>query len=180
MTFKELVERRQSVRAYQDKPVPREKLERCIEAARLAPSACNSQPWTFVVVDQEPLLGTLADETISKVLSLNKFAPQVPAFVVVVTEASNFSAKLGGVVKSKAYNLIDIGIATEHFCLQAVEEGLGTCIIGWFDEPAVKKLLNIPKKKRVNIVIAVGYASDEAIREKRRKAFGEICRYNTY
>jgi nitroreductase len=75
---------------------------------------------------------------------------------------------------------MDIGIAAAHFCLQATSEGLGTCIMGWFDEPAVKKVLGIPKKKRAELIITVGYPANEVIREKIRKGKEEICSYNAY
>ena len=73
-----------------------------------------------------------------------------------------------------------VGIAAAHFCLQATSEGLGTCMIGWFDEQKVKKLLGIPKKKRAELIIAVGYPAKQGIREKIRKKTGEICSFNHY
>ncbi|MBW8015099.1 MAG: hypothetical protein FVQ82_02860 [Planctomycetes bacterium] len=76
--------------------------------------------------------------------------------------------------------MIDIGIAAEHFCLQAVEQGIGTCMMGWFAEGKVNKLLQIPKSKRVELVISVGYASSEQIRPKERKPIDEIRSFNKY
>ena len=75
---------------------------------------------------------------------------------------------------------MDIGIAAEHFCLQAASEGLGTCIMGWFDENEVKRLLGIPKKKRAELIITLGYPAKDVIREKIRKRKEEICSYNRY
>lgn len=181
MDFFDFVSSRQSVRAYTDKTVERPLIEKCIEAARLAPSACNSQPWHFIVVDKPELKAKISECATNKMLKLNLFADQPPVMVVMITEAMNLTAKLGAVVKSKNYNLIDTGIAAEHFCLQAHELGLGTCMMGWFDEAGVKKLLGIPKTKRINLIISVGYAPDDyKLRTKIRKDTKEILSYNAY
>ncbi len=180
MKLIDLIKKRQSVRKYDDTPVEREKIERCIEAARLAPSACNAQPWKFIVIDDPEIREAIAKKTVANVLQMNKFAPQAPVLVVIVTEKPNFTSKAGALLKDKDYSLIDLGIATEHFCLQATEEGLGTCIIGWFDEKAVKKILDIPKKRRVNLIVSVGYSASDKLREKIRKPVDEIRKYNSY
>ncbi len=178
--FIELARKRQSVRAYAPAPVEQEKIEKCLEAARLSPSACNSQPWKFVVVTDTGLKNAVAKATSNKLLPLNHFTRQAPVLVVVVREKANFTSKVGEIVRDKTYTLMDIGIATEHFCLQAVTEGLGTCIMGWFDERKVKKLLNIPKSKRAELIITVGYPKDNEVREKKRKTINEIVSYNSY
>lgn len=181
MNFLDIVKNRQSVRTYDSKPVEREKIERCIEAARLAPSACNAQPWHFIIVDDPELKQEIGKFAKNKLLKLNLFSDQPPVFVVLVTESANFTSKLGGIVKGKQYSLIDTGIAAQHFCIQAFEEGLGTCMMGWFDEQAVKKVLDIPKNKRVNLIISIGYPSKEnKIRKKVRKKIKEIMTYNKY
>lgn len=178
--FLELVKSRQSVRSYLDKPVEAEKIERCLEASRLAPSACNSQSWKFIVVNNAALKNTLADAAEDRILSMNHFTKQAPVHIVVVRENPNITSRLGGIVRNKTYTLIDLGIATEHFCLQATYEGLGTCILGWFNEKKVKELLNIPGNKRAELIITLGYPASDEIREKKRKNLEEICSYNTY
>ena len=80
--------------------------------------------------------------------------------------------------KDKEYNLLDTGITAEHFCLQAAEEGLGTCMMGWFNEGNIKKLLNVPKSERIALIIAVGYPSNPMPREKVRKKLNDIYSYN--
>jgi len=100
--------------------------------------------------------------------------------IVVVREKANLTSNLGQFIKNKEYPLIDIGIAVEHLCLQAVEEGLGTCIIGWFNEKKVKKLLGIPLNKRAELLITLGYPARDEIREKRRKTLGDIVSFNKY
>jgi len=179
-TFIEMVKRRQSVRAYKTNPVNRVSIERCLEAARLAPSACNAQPWKFIVVDDPDLKNVLADATQDRLIPMNHFTKQAPVHIVVVREKANLTSNIGQVIKNKEYPLIDIGIAVGHFCLQAVEEGLGTCIIGWFNEKKVKKLLNIPAHKRAELMITVGYPMTDQIREKKRKKLEEITAYNKY
>ncbi|MDO8735147.1 MAG: nitroreductase family protein [Elusimicrobiota bacterium] len=177
MNFLELVKKRQSVRKYSDKSVPKDVLERCLEAARLAPSACNSQPWSFIVIDDAKYNNEVAEAAFSGIYSSNSFAKSAPVLVVVITEHSKFLAALGGYFRGTQYNLIDIGISAEHFVLQAAEEGLGTCWLGFFNEKAVKKILNIPKDKKVDIIISVGYPADDKIREKSRNPIDEIRKY---
>jgi nitroreductase len=177
--FLELVKNRQSDRKYLDRPVEEEKLLRCLEAARLAPSACNAQPWTFIVVDDPELKNAVADQTSGGLIPINHFTRQAPVHVVVVMEKPNFTSGLGEMIKDKKYTLIDVGVAASHFCLQAASEGLGTCMIGWFNEVKVKKLLNIPENKRAMLIITLGYP-DGKTRKKIRKPIGEITRYNSY
>ena len=175
-----LFNKRQSVRAYLPNLVEREKIERCIEAARLAPSACNAQPWKFIVVDDPELKNMIADQTTTKMIPMNHFTKQAPVHIVVVMESPNFTSKMGEIIRDKTFTLIDVGISTIQFCLQATTEGLGTCILGWFNEKKVKKLLNIPSSKRALLIITLCYAESEEIREKRRKTNEEIFSYNGY
>lgn len=180
MDFLDLVRDRQSVRKYLNKPVEREKIERCLEAARLAPSSSNSQPWRFIVIDEPKLKEAVARETFGRLISFNHFSLQAPVLILLISEKTKLSVRIGGMIKNKQFSLIDIGIAAEHFCLQAVEEGLGTCILGWFDEKGVKKLLNIPLQKRVELIITVGYTESDKIRPKKRKEMDQIRSYNSY
>ena len=180
MSFLDLANRRYSVRNYKNTPVPNEKINRCIEAARLAPSACNSQPWKFIIVDDLKLKNELAKMAFEGILDFNHFAFKAPVLVLMVSERQKIFAKFGGIVKKKNFSLMDIGIAAEHLCLQAAEEGLGTCILGWFNEKKIKKLLSIPKLKRVELIISVGFSADEEIPRKKRKRIDEVLSYNKY
>jgi len=170
---------RQSDRKYSDKPVEKEKLERIIEAGRMAPSACNAQPWKFIVVTDPELVLKVADAASAKLIGMNSFVAQASVILVIVREKPNMSSKVGATIKNKDYSLIDIGIATENICLQAKAEGIGSCIIGWFDERQIRKLLEIPKSKRVELIITLGYSLSEQ-REKRRKPAAETVSYNKY
>ena len=178
--FLDMVKARQSTRAYDIREVEAEKIGRCLEAARLSPSACNAQPWKFIVVNDPAIKNALADATQDRILPLNHFTKQAPVHVVIVREKANLTSGIGQVIKNKEYPVMDIGIATIHFCLQAVEEGLGTCIIGWFNEKRVRKLLSIPGNKRVELIIIVGYPASDEIRTKKRKPAEEVISYNKY
>ncbi len=180
MGFLDLANKRYSVRNYKSTPIPREKIDRCLEAARLAPSACNSQPWKFVVVDDPELKIKLAKAAFDGLLDFNHFAFKAPVLVLIVSERQKILAKLGSIVKKKNFSLMDIGIVAEHLCLQASEEGLGSCILGWFNEKKVKKLLSIPTLKKVELMITVGFSADDKIPDKKRKSMDEILSYNKY
>ena len=180
MDFLELARIRESVRSYSDTVVERKKLERCIEAARLAPSACNSQPWKFIIVDNPAQKEKVARATFGRVVSFNQFSLQAPVIVACISEPPNFPASIGELIKNKKYRWMDLGIAAEHFCLQATQEDLGTCILGWFEEKEIKKILEVPMKSKVGLLITVGYKKEETIRTKKRKTFSEICSYNKY
>lgn len=177
-SFYQLVSSRQSDRAYDiNRPVELEKIGRIIEAARLAPSACNSQPWHFIVVNNPSECHKVAEALIS--LGMNKFAQQAPCFIAVVQESPNFTARLGGWIKNKHFPLIDCGVAVSYITLAATAEGLGSCIMGWFDEKRLKRLLGIPKNKRVLMVVSLGY-STQPTREKQRKPLCEITSQSQY
>jgi len=181
MEFSELLKIRQSVRQYQQRPVARELLDKLIEAVRLAPSASNAQPWKLIVVDDAELCHQVAQATFSKTVAFNRFAPEAPVIVVFVMESAGFVTQVGAMLKKRPFSLIDIGIAAAHFCLQAAELGLGTCILGWFDEKRVKRLLRIPGKRRIGLLVTLGYAAEGyPLREKARKSPGLMSRYNSY
>ena len=174
-----LIISRQSDRKYSDRQVEEEKLSRIIEAGRMAPSACNAQPWKFIVVTESELIARVAEAASAKLIGMNGFVGQAKAIIVVVREKPNLSSKVGATIKNKDYSLIDLGIATENICIQAKAEGIGSCIIGWFDEGEIRKLLSIPKSKRVELLITLGYSLSEQ-REKRRKPEDEVVSYNKY
>lgn len=181
MTILDIIKRRRSVREYLDKPVEREKIMQCLEAARLAPSACNAQPWKFIVIDDAELKGRLCENIFKGVYNINMFVKKAPVIIAVVSEREKFLAKMGGKIRNTPYHLIDIGIACEHLILQAAELGLGTCWVGWFNEKVLKKILKIPKNKKVDILIALGYPKEDKISfPKNRYSLGEISSFNYY
>ena len=139
--FLQLAASRQSDRAYDmSRAVEPEKLERILEAARLSPSACNAQPWRFVVITDPELAVKVGKATAG--LGMNKFAKDAPVHILVVEESMNITSFLGAKIKDKYFPLIDIGIATAHITLAAESEGLGSCILGWFErEPKILGLV---------------------------------------
>ncbi len=175
--FLELVAARRSVRRYKPDPVEREKLELCLEAARLAPSACNAQPCRFVIIDEPGLKERFCETAFGGLYSATRFAAAAPAIVAVVSDKGNLTAWLGNQVQNTNFRLIDVGIAAEHFVLAAADQGLGTCWIGWFNQRAAAKALGLPGGRKIQVLIAVGYP--ETVPAPRpRKTREEFCSYN--
>ena len=137
----EAIQERRSIRVYQDKPVPRDKLEKILEAGRLAPSARNLEPWHFI---------TVTDATKRKILSKGKFAKFLVQSSVVIVCCGDKEA-------SPDWYAIDVALAAENMILTAVSEGLSTCCVGSFDEKEVKATLNVPENFEVLILLAIGY-----------------------
>lgn len=177
MQFEEVIKNRQSCRNYDgDRPVEREKLEKMIENARSAPSACNSQPYTFTVVCDREVADKLAKST--QGMGANKHCDKVHCFIVVTEEKAGLLARVGARFKDQEFAAMDIGFATSQLVLSATDLGLSTCVLGWFDEKRIKELCGIDESKRVRLVIAVGYAAaDDVLREKKRKPVTELVKY---
>lgn len=188
MALADLIERRRSVRAFLAKPVEREKIIKCLEAARLAPSACNAQPWQFIVVDDGDVRERMCRGAFGGVYKMNAFCRQAPVIVAIISDRRRFftafsrvCAAAGGALRRTKYYLMDIGIAGEHFVLQAEELGLGTCWVGWFNERAVKRALNIPRYEKIDALIAVGYhRGGRALPQKDRRPMDEVASFNSY
>jgi nitroreductase len=175
----DLIRRRQSDRKYSSKPIEKDKLERILEAGRMAPSASNAQPWKFIAVTEPGLIVKLSDAASARLLGMNTFVSQAQVVLIIIREKPNFSSKIGSAIKNKDYSRIDIGIASENICLQATAEDLGSCMIGWFDEKKVKNILGIPLSKRVELMITLGYPSG-VYREKKRKPAETTVSFNKY
>ena len=170
MSFLKLVETRESCRLFNGDQVSLDALEKLIEIARLAPSACNGQPWHFTVMNDSKMI-----EVVSA--SMQAFNQKAGAFIVITEENTKLIARAGEVIKDQCYRSIDIGIVTAYITLAATEMGISNCIIGWFNEKKVKKALNIPSKKRVRLIISLGYTDETKIRPKKRKEMSEIVNY---
>jgi len=171
MDFITLVQTRQSCRNFDpDQNVSQEEISACLEAARLAPSACNAQPMRFIVCTGESARPTAA---CIHSLGLNGFVKNVPCFIIVSEGNYNVTSACGSRIKGQDFRSIDIGIAVAHLTLAAAERGLSTCILGWFDEKKLQKLLKI--NKRIRLVIALGRARDkDALRPKVRKPMEDL------
>lgn len=180
MILLDLIHKRRSVRNYISRPIPKEDLLKCIEAARLAPSACNAQAWKFIILNDSLLKDKICAEAFCGIYSINKFAKSAPVLIIVISEREKFLSAIGGYFRGTKYYLVDIGIACEHLILQATELNIGSCWIGWFNEKRVKKILKIPKRRKIDAVISLGYAKEEKKTEKDRKPLNKICSFNVY
>ena len=170
MNFMEIAQARQSCRAYdKTRPVEPEKITAMLEAARLAPSACNGQPYHFTVCRGEKA-AEVARATTG--LGMNKFAAQAPVLIVVSEMPYVKSAAMGAKVKRNDYRSMDIGIAVAYLTAEAAAQGLGTCILGWFDDEKLRALCGIDHP--VRLVVTVGYPNEETIRPKKRKPLAEL------
>ncbi|MDD4189307.1 MAG: nitroreductase family protein [Eubacteriales bacterium] len=175
MKFFEMAQKRESCRNFKPIDVEKEKLIKCIEAARLAPSACNGQPWNFIVA-VEPDAVKKTREFVQEI-GMNKFTSECRAFIIIYDGSASASATIAGRIKRRDYTQIDTGIAAAHICYAAMDQGLSTCILGWLNEVKIKGYFNIPESKRVHLVIAVGYAEDKPLRNKSRKPMEDILKF---
>jgi nitroreductase len=178
--FLRLCRLRRSVRRFDDRPVEHEKLEACLEAARLAPSADNVQPWRFVVFDDRNKKAALARAAFSGIYSRSSNFGRAPVLVVLLIKEHLLVNRGAKFVQGTPYQFVDAGIAGEHFCLAATEMGLGTCWVGWYDGRAVIRHLGLRSKGyRPIALLAVGYpAAGIEPRESRRKPLDGISSWN--
>ena len=171
MNFTEIAVNRQSCRSYEEsRPVEPEKLERILNAAQLAPSACNGQPYHLTVCR-----GEAAKEVAAATMGMgmNKFASQAPVLIVVSEMPYVKSAAVGAKVKNNDYRSIDIGIVTAYLTAEATAQGLSTCILGWLDDQKIRKICAL--EHPIRLVITLGYAKeDEVLRKKKRKELSEL------
>lgn len=171
MNFLEIANNRQSCRAYDEsRAVESEKLASVLEAVRLAPSACNGQPYHITVCHGEAAK-EVAKATMG--MGMNKFADQSPITIVISEAPYVKSAALGAKVKHNDYRSIDIGIAVAYLTAEAAAQGLSTCILGWFDDEKIRGICNLDSP--VRLVVTLGYAKeDDKLRPKKRKTFEDL------
>lgn len=171
MDYLEIARTRQSCRAYDAaRPVEPEKIEAILEAARLAPSACNGQPYhiTLAQGDKAQLVGECV-----RYMGMNGFTKNAPVFLVIAEAPYNRTAALGAKVKNQDYRSVDIGIVAAYITDEAHTQSLGSCILGWFEEKKLQNLLNTTG--RIRLVICLGYpAPEDTLRQKKRKDLSEL------
>ena len=169
MDFLKIARTRQSCRQYDaDRPIEEEKLDALLEAVRLAPSACNGQPYHLTVCRGDTAQ-KVAKATMG--MGMNRFAAQAPVLIVLSEMPYNKTAALGAKVKGNDYRSIDIGIAAAYLTAEATAQGLGTCILGWLDDRKIRQICGL--EHPVRLVITVGYPADTP-REKKRKALEDL------
>ena len=171
MNFYEIAQNRQSCRAYDaTRPVEEEKINAILESARIAPSACNGQPYHFTVCRGE------AAQKVAKAtqgMGMNKFASDAPVLLVISEMPYVKSAALGAKIKANDYRSIDIGIASAYITAEACAQGLSTCILGWLDDAKIREICGLDGA--VRLVITIGYAKEgDKLRTKKRKDLSEL------
>ncbi len=172
----DLIARRESCRNFDpNRPVEKEKLQRCAEAAWIAPSACNGQPWKYLIVTNPELNEKL--RPLMMELGMNKFVKNCPAFAVVLEEATVLKVSLSQKFKDQDFAPIDVAFSASQFCYAATEQGLSTCIIGWHNEQKIRELFGLPKSTRVRLILAIGYAANDTLREKKRKPIEDVITF---
>jgi nitroreductase len=170
MNFYEIACNRQSCRKYDvEMPIEQEKLTAILESARLAPSACNGQPYHITVCRGENAK-QVAKATMG--MGMNKFAADAPVLLVISEKPYVKSAALGAKVKGNDYRSMDIGIVTAYITAEATAQGLGSCILGWLDDDKIREICHLDGA--VRLVITLGYAKDEPLRNKKRKDMDEL------
>lgn len=170
MNFTEIANTRQSCRSYdKERGIEEEKLLAILEATRLSPSACNGQPYHLTVC-QGDTARLVAEAT--QGMGMNKFASDAPVLIVISEEAYVASAALGAKLKGNDYRSIDIGIAVAYLTAEASAQGIGSCILGWFDDGKIREICKLDKT--VRLVVTLGYPKDDAIRAKKRKSLDEL------
>ncbi len=173
-TLDQIISARRSVRAFKkDRPVPAGHIRAIFEAARLAPSACNSQTWRFIAVTAADTIDRICRTAMRPVIP-NKWLSQAPLLVVGCAKLDIVANRIGARVTGTEYYQIDLGIAMEHMALKATELGLGTCWIGWFSEEKIRSILDIPRRVKVPALLAVGYPADDAPSKRSRKPLEKI------
>ena len=173
MNFTEIANNRQSCRNYDaERAVEQEKLDAILESARLSPSACNGQPYLMTVCR-----GASAKAVAKAVqgMGMNKFADNAPVLIVISEKPYVASAALGAKVKGNDYRSIDIGILAAYITAEAAAQGLGSCILGWFDDAKLREICSLDAPAR--LVITLGYPmKGDKLREKKRKDMAEIVK----
>lgn len=173
MKFDQILNTRRSVRSFDSRPVSENDILSIIEAARLAPSACNSQTWRFITVTRREIIQKICYEAMRPVVP-NKWLVQAPLLIIGCSQLDIIANRMGGRITGIEYYQIDLGIAMEHMVLKATELGLGTCWIGWFKESRLKEILKIPKRIKVSALLAVGYPKEESFGKRKRKPIEKI------
>ena len=172
MNFTDIANARQSCRSYDEtRQVEQEKLDAILNAARIAPSACNSQPYHITVCRGE--IATKVEEATQGLGGMNKFAVQAPVCLVITEEPYPATAAAGAKVMGTDYRSIDMGILTAYITSEATAQGLESCILGWIDKKKVAAIIGNDKPAR--IVITLGYpTADDKLRKKVRKDMSEL------
>ncbi|MGD8368651.1 MAG: nitroreductase family protein [Desulfobacterales bacterium] len=169
----QIIASRHSVRAYDGRPVTQDQIRALCEAARMAPSACNSQTWRFVVVTRPETISRICRDAMRPVIP-NRWLSQAPLLIVGCAKLDIVANRIGSRITGTEYYQIDMGIAMEHMVLKATELGLGSCWIGWFKEERLRQILSIPSRIKICALLAVGHPEAEPPKKRARKPLDRI------
>ena len=174
MNFTDIALNRQSCRSYDaSRNVEQQKLTAILEAARLAPSACNGQPYHITLCRGE-IARQVAKATMG--MGMNKFAADAPVLLVLSEKPYVKTAALGAKVKGNDYRSMDIGIAAAYITAEAAAQGLGSCMLGWLDDEKIRQICGLDGA--IRLVITIGYAkAEDQLRQKKRKDLKELVTF---
>jgi nitroreductase len=178
--FLKLVKNRRSTRRFIPQIVEREKIVTCIEAARLAPSAENVQPWRFVILDDPAKIQEFSKSVFSGIYRFTRWAEKAPVIIVIFAELDWLAHRIGKEIQGTQYYLLDIGIAGEHLVLQAEQLGLASCWIGWFNARKAKKSLGVPRPWKATALLTLGYPQQQTKERRAKKKLEDILFFNGY
>lgn len=183
MEFREVLNRRCSCRSYADQPVEREKITLCLEAGRISPSGCNTQRWKFIAVDDPVQCSKMAEAMQAPPdIGINTFTYSIPAFIAVLRHPPRreLNEKQKKIFGKFDHQDINIGIAAQQICLAATDLGLGSIMLGWFNEQAIKNIISVPDQLSVALIIGIGYPKTQAVRKPGRYSAEQIYNWNRY
>ncbi len=175
----QVIQDRRSLRRFDSRPVDRETILTCIEAARLAPSAENVQPWRFVVLDDPDVRAEFGETVFSGIYRPTRWALGAPVLIVLLANLDFVAHRVAKALQKIPFYLLDVGIAGEHLALQAQSMGLGTCWIGWFDVKKASNVLKLPRNVKVCGIMTLGYPAEGwSPNPKRRRSLDAITMFN--
>ena len=179
MKILDVIQTRRSVRRFSEKKVDRKIIQTCLEAAHLAPSAENSQPWRFVILDDQETIKAFGASVFTGIYKTTQWAIKAPVLIALCSDLDFLANRMGRLFQGIPFYLLDVGIAGEHLVLQAAELGLGSCWIGWFNVKQAKKRLNLPRPIRICSLLALGYPAENwAPKPHKRKDIDLIIHWN--
>ena len=177
-SFFDLAMSRRSTREFvPGRQIPKEWLIKCVEAARHAPSACNSQPWKFLVMEDLKSHENIRDGAFSGMYGMNAFARDASSLIAIAHDKQKIFPLLGGAAMRTDFRLVDIGIACSHIVMQAADLGIATCILGWFNEKLLRRTFGLPGSAKIELVMAMGFAVKNDHRERPLKDIAEVSKF---
>jgi nitroreductase len=176
-----VIEERRSIRQFDSRPVEQEKIDLCVEAAHLAPSADNVQPWRFVIFNDPDMKEAFGNAVFTGIYRITRWALKAPVLVMLLADLDILTNRLGRRIQDIPFYLLDLGIAGEHFVLQAQALGLGTCWIGWFHVKKAHRFLKLPRGVRVCALLALGYSMlGYTPNPRKRRPLEKVVFYNQW